>query len=89
MPVIDFSKNIRTHVEVERIEVSASTLGEALEPVFADHPKLRGYLLDDRGAVRKHVAIFLNGASITDRETLTDCVSDSDEIFVMQALSGG
>lgn len=89
MPAVSFSKNIRTHVDVERWEADATTVGEALESVFAEFPKLRSYLLDDRGAVRKHVAVFVNGASITDREKLSDSVTDSDEIFVMQALSGG
>lgn len=89
MPAVSFSKNIRTHVDVERWEADATTVGEALESVFAEFPKLRSYLLDDRGAVRKHVAVFVNGASIADREKLSDSVTDSDEIFVMQALSGG
>lgn len=89
MPAVSFSKNIRTHVDVERWQADATTVGEALESVFAEFPKLRSYLLDDRGAVRKHVAVFVNGASITDREKLSDSVTDSDEIFVMQALSGG
>ncbi len=89
MPTLSFSKNIQTHVDVDRWETDAATVGESLESIFARRPKLRGYLLDDRGAVRKHVAIFVNGTSIADREKLTDPVSTSDEIFVMQALSGG
>ena len=89
MAAIDFSKNIRTYVDVERRETHAATVGEALEVLFSEQPKLRGYLLDDRGAVRKHVAIFVNGASISDRETLSDSLAVDDEIFVMQALSGG
>lgn len=89
MPAVSFSKNIQTHVDVDRTETAADTVGEALECLFARQPRLRGYLLDDRGAVRKHVAIFVNGASISDRDTLTDPVAEADEIFVMQALSGG
>ena len=89
MPSIAFSKNIRTHVDADRMEVHANTVSEALESVFSEHPSLRSYLLDDRGAVRKHVAIFVNGVSITDRATLSDTISETDEIFVMQALSGG
>lgn len=89
MPAIAFSSNIRTQVDVMPGEVTAATVGEALESVFSRHPRLRGYLLDDRGAVRKHVAVFVNGVSIEQRDTLSDPVEDSDEIFVMQALSGG
>ena len=64
MPSIGFSKNIQTHFNLERMDVGDATVREALESVFAEHPRLRSYLLDDRGAVRKHVAIFVNGASI-------------------------
>ena len=53
------------------------------------HPRLRGYLLDDQGAVRKHVAIFLDGESICDRLALSDPLPAEGELFVAQALSGG
>ena len=90
MTSIDFSKNIRTHVDVGRMEIPAGgTIKTALDQVFAEHSRLRSYLLDDRGSVRKHVAVFRNGESILDRENLSDQVNDGDEIFVMQALSGG
>lgn len=89
MPVIAFTPNLRRHVEVDRCEVEADTLREALEAVFAQHPRLRSYLLDDRGAVRKHIAIVINGEAINDRQSLSDLLTARDEVFVMQALSGG
>ena len=46
-------------------------------------------VLDDQGAVRKHVAIFVNSQLIRDRQTLTDPIGEDDDIFVAQALSGG
>jgi sulfur-carrier protein len=57
--------------------------------VFAAQPRLRGYVLDDQGAVRRHVAIYLNGQPVADRIGLTDPVRPQDEIYVFQALSGG
>jgi len=45
--------------------------------------------LDEHGAVRKHMVIFIDGTMIRDRMTLTDPVTPSSEIYVMQALSGG
>ena len=89
MPTIAFTQNLRRHVDVERCDVDAATVGDALERVFEQHPPLRSYLLDDRGAVRKHVAIVVNGETIADRETLSDSLSPDDDVFVMQALSGG
>ena len=89
MPSIAFSPNIRTHVDVAPREVSGVTVAEALESVFVEHPRLRGYLLDDRGAVRKHIAVFVDGVTIEDRDSLSDALPENGEIFVMQALSGG
>lgn len=89
MAKVVFTQNLRRHVDVESCEVAANTVLDAMEGIFATHPKLRGYLLDDRGTVRKHIAIVVDGASIRDREHLKDPVSNESEIFVMQALSGG
>jgi sulfur carrier protein ThiS len=89
MPTVDFSPNFRSHVPVEPQTVSGSTLREVLEEVFARHPRLRGYVLDDQGALRKHVAVVVDGAAARDRTALADPVGEESEIFVLQALSGG
>lgn len=65
------------------------TVREVLEAAAADYPRLKNYLLDDHGRVRKHVAIFVGGA-LQPRETVLDHdLGDADEVYVMQALSGG
>ncbi|MBB5353004.1 hypothetical protein HNR46_003257 [Haloferula luteola] len=83
------SQHIQTHVDVEPGEVTGATVREALEGFFATNPRLRSYLLDDRGAVRKHVVVFLDGESVRDRQNLSDPLPAAGEIFLMQALSGG
>ena len=60
-----------------------------LEGVFAENQPARGFVLDDQGAVRKHVVIFVDGQQIQDRRDLADRVGPDGEIYVMQALSGG
>lgn len=69
--------------------MEGATVREVLEGVFAEHERLRSYVLDDRGAVRKHVTVIVNGTAVSDRKELSDLVAEKDEIFVMQALSGG
>jgi sulfur carrier protein ThiS len=61
---------------------------EALEQVFEREPRLRGYLLDDQGTLRRHMAVFVNGNRVKDRRTLADPISEG-EVAVLQALSGG
>lgn len=69
--------------------VRADRLDAALEALFAQHPRLRGYVLDEHGAVRHHVAIFVDGAAIGDKRRLHQPLAAQSEIYVMQALSGG
>jgi hypothetical protein len=46
-------------------------------------------VLDDNGAVRKHMVIFVDGVQIADRAHLSDQVAPAGQVYVMQALSGG
>ena len=69
--------------------VSGDTVRAVLDGVFATQPRLRSYILDDQDRVRRHVAIYVNGDRIADRDRLSDPVTESDEVFVFQALSGG
>lgn len=89
MPRVAFTPNLERHVDVPPKDVAAATVAEALACVFADNPKLRHYLLDDQGRLRKHVNVFINSEPVVDRASLSDPVSQTDEIFVFQALSGG
>jgi hypothetical protein len=90
MARVRFTKNLERHVcAPETIVERAQTVGEALDAVFRDNPELRGYVLDDQGALRRHMIVFVDGRQISDRERLGDTVSEEAEIYVMQALSGG
>ena len=89
MPTVSFSPNIRSHVDVETINVVGKTVRDALESVCETHPRLRSYLFNDTGKVRKHIAMIVNSEPVDDRTNLSDPLESDDEIFVMQALSGG
>lgn len=71
------------------IEVTATTLSEALAAAFAQHPRLRGYVLDEQAAVRHHVVVFVDGSAIRDKSNLSGALAPRSEVYVMQALSGG
>lgn len=89
MTNVIFTDNIQRHVACPPIEVSGETVGEVLEQVFACQPLMRSYILDDQGGVRKHMVIFVDGMQIHDPKGLSDRVSTSGTVYVMQALSGG
>ena len=89
MPTVLFTSALQRFLSVPATQVEGMTVGEALAAVFASRPALRGYVLDDQGAVRRHVAVYVNGEAVHDRVRMTDPVGVHDEIYVFQALSGG
>lgn len=89
MPRIEFTPNLQRHVDCPPQDVAGATLREALDGVFARNPGIARYVLDDQGAVRRHMVVFIDGAPCRDRVHLSDPVSEGSEILVMQALSGG
>jgi hypothetical protein len=84
-----FTANLQRHIACPPVEVSASSVREALERVFEGNTALRSYVLDDQGRVRKHMSVFVDGEQVGDRSGLTDPIRADSEIYVMQALSGG
>ncbi len=89
MTTLSFTPNLLRHVETPTARVAGATVRQVLEAYFQANPQVRGYVLDDQDALRKHVAIFLNEEMIRDRLELSDPVRENDDIFVVQALSGG
>ena len=89
MPRVEFTPNLARQTHAPTCEVSGRTVAEALGQVFIQAPALRGYVLDDQGALRTHVVIFVDGVTIRDRARLSDALQPESEVFVMQALSGG
>ena len=89
MTRVSFTGNLKRHVACPPAAVTATTVREALEAVFTENPPLRSYILDDQGALRRHVNVFVNDRKVTDRARLTDPVAATDEVYVLQALSGG
>lgn len=89
MPRVSFTPNLQRHVSCPPVQVEGDTVGAALAAAFAHNERARGYVLDDQGAVRQHMVVFVDGTPIDDRRTLSDPVGAGAEIYVMQALSGG
>jgi sulfur-carrier protein len=89
MASVHFTLNLARHVDCPVSQAAGSTVRQVLDAVFAANPRARGYVLDERGALRKHMVIFVDGQAVADRDALSDAVGEKSEIYVMQALSGG
>ena len=89
MATVRFTESIQRHVQCPTREVAGATLREVLDGYFAENARARGYVLDDQGALRKHMAIFIDGRQVRDRSALTDPVDGTAVIDLIQSLSGG
>ena len=89
MAKVFFTANLRRHVECSSMEAEGVTVAQVLARVFAAQERLGAYVLDDQGALRKHMTILVDGLRIGDFDKLTDPVKPTSEVWVMQALSGG
>jgi hypothetical protein len=77
------------HAGSRAVVVVGATLREVLDRLFVEHPQLRGYVLDERGAMRHHVVAFIDGTAVRDKQTLDEPVPADGEVYLFQALSGG
>ena len=89
MATIRFTQNIQRHVACPTRDVDGGTLRDVLERYFAENERVRGYVLDDQGRLRHHMAVFIDGQQLRDRDHLSDQVARGAVIDVVQALSGG
>ncbi|MBS1120954.1 MAG: thiamine S [Deltaproteobacteria bacterium] len=89
MATVSFTANLQRHVECPSRDVEGATVRAVLDRVFTDNPRLRGYIVDETGALRLHMLIFVDGTQIADREQLSDPVRSTSEVYVIQSLSGG
>jgi molybdopterin converting factor small subunit len=65
--------------------VAGACVGDLLAEVERTHPAAKGWILDERGVLRRHINVFVNGEPAEPEAA----VSDDDRIDVLPALSGG
>lgn len=68
-----------------RVEVEGASVGEALADLVHEHPRLKGWVLDEQGDIRRHVSVFVDGL----RANLDVPVRPDSELNIIQAISGG
>ena len=66
-------------------DVDGATVGELLRALEAAHPPAAGWILDERGRIRRHINVFVNG----ERGGEETRVGGDDRVDVLPAISGG
>ena len=69
--------------------VPASSVAEILVAVNGIAPGFTDYVLDEQGALRRHVNLCIIEATVVDKKTLSDFVPEDGTVYIFQALSGG
>ncbi len=67
------------------VSLEGATVGDVLRDLEATWPKTVGWVLDERGRVRRHVNVFLNGERVREDAPVTP----SDRLHVLPSISGG
>lgn len=89
MATVNFTNNLKRHLDCPPQKMSGETLKDILNCLFADNQQLASYLVDDQNVLRKHVMISIDNQMINDRINFTDTVKPDSEVYIFQALSGG
>jgi len=92
MPTVTMTRHLYRFfplLENRTITVPAGSVAEVLREVNAIAPGFTDYVLDEHGALRRHVQLSIDDVVVLDRKTLTDRVPDHGTLYIFQSLSGG
>ncbi len=73
----------------DTVEVTGSTVGEALNALTAAHPDLKKQIYNDEGKMRSFVNVYLNDEDIRYIKKEATPLSDGDTISIVPSIAGG
>ena len=86
MPKVLLIGSIRQHTGgCGAIEVPGATAAAVITALEQAHPALRGWVVDEQGALRRHVKLFRGGTAVS----LDAPIDRDDELHIVAAISGG
>jgi sulfur-carrier protein len=77
---------LRPYTREREVEANGATIGELLDDLDRRYPGLRFRVIDEQDKMRPHMRFFVNGVQVFD---MSRALVSSDEIQIVQALSGG
>jgi len=90
MPKIHIPTPLRQYVGKQaNVEVKATTVGDALSRLVAEHPELRRHLYTEDGKLRAFVNVYLNDEDVRYLQKDATTVNDSDSISIVPSIAGG
>jgi molybdopterin synthase sulfur carrier subunit len=77
---------LHSYTAQAQVEASGSTLAAVLADLDRRYPGIRFRIIDEQDKMRRHIRIFVNGEQVFD---LSQSLHPTDEVAIVQALSGG
>lgn len=77
---------LRSYTEKSEAEAGGATLAAVLLDLDHQYPGIRFRMIDEQDRIRRNIRIFVNGRQATD---LSQRLRETDEVVIVQALSGG
>jgi molybdopterin converting factor small subunit len=71
------------------VSAQGSTLGEVLADLDANHPGIRARILDDQGAIRRFVNVYVGNDDVRFLDALDTKTPDGAQVSVIPAVAGG
>jgi len=86
MPMVILTGSIRQHAGgLGAVKAAGETAGAVIKALEVSYPALRGWVIDERGSLRRHVRLFLGGSAVS----LDTPIGPDDELHIVAAISGG
>ncbi len=87
MPIkILIASPLRPYTGADEVEACGDSLAALLADLDARYPGIRFRMIDEQDQIRKHIRVFINGEPVKD---LGQAIGESDDVCIVQALSGG
>jgi molybdopterin converting factor small subunit len=78
--------SLRSYTQRSEAEASGATLAAVLADLDRAYPGIHFRMIDEQNRIRRHIRIFVNGDQVRD---LSQPLRTTDEVVIVQALSGG
>ncbi len=90
MSVLRIPTPLRPYAEgASEIELTAETVGVALDQLTEQYPSLRKHLFTDEGDLRSYVNLFLNEEDIRHLNGVDTPVNPGDMLMIIPSIAGG
>ena len=81
---------LRTYTDgASEVAADGGTLAEVLDSLEANHPGIRSRILDDQGAIRRFVNVYVGNDDVRFLDSLDTPTPDGAQVSVIPAVAGG